>query len=49
MTRTMVLSGTEQRRSWRDALRREIVFEAFQPGAIVLERYDFRLKHILSS
>lgn len=49
MTRTVVLSGTERRRSWPDALRREIVFEAFQPGAIVSEvarRYDVATSQI---
>lgn len=37
MTRSVVLTGIERRRTWPQALRREIVFEAFQPGAIVSE------------
>lgn len=49
MTRTVVLSGVERRRTWPDALRREIVFEAFRPGAIVSEvarRYDVATSQI---
>ncbi len=37
MAQALLLNGVERRRVWSDELRREIVFEAFRPGAIVAE------------
>jgi len=37
MAQALLLNGVERRRVWSDELRREIVFEAFRPGAIVSE------------
>ncbi len=37
MAQALLLNGVDRRRVWPDELRRQIVFEAFQPGAIVSE------------
>jgi transposase len=49
MTRAMILSGPERRRSWPNGLRAEILAEAFRPGAVVSEvarRYDVSTSRI---
>ena len=49
MTRAMILTGPERRRSWPDGLRAEILAEAFRPGAVVSEvarRYDVSTSRI---